>query len=362
MYNFFHKNFLSLIVSCLTEEINIRKIMLVFSVETSCDETSVCIMNSDKKILSHIVYSQDFHTKHGGVVPELASRAHLEILQTITKNAFNDACKKPGDIDVYSATCGPGLIGGLLIGSTYAKSLSIGSNKPFVPINHLEGHIFSTSYNNDITYPHLSLLVTGGHTQIYLTKNINSIDLIGDTIDDAVGEAFDKVAKLLGLPYPGGKEIEERAKKGDEKKFKLPLPLIKKDNFNFSFSGLKTAVNLTLKKNVINEKIINDMCASFQKCIAEILYFKLKKTTNTLIEDNINITSVSLVGGVANNKYIQSKLFNICKDQNIELMLPIKEMISDNAAMIAWACILKNKKRKNKLLFNPNPRLTINNM
>ena len=156
-------------------------------------------------------------------------------------------------INLFSATCGPGLIGGLLIGSTFTKSLSIGNNKPFIPINHLEAHILSSFYNNEIKFPHLSLLITGGHTQIYFLKNYNDIKLIGETIDDAVGEAFDKVAKILGLSYPGGPEIEKKALEGNEKSFKLPQPLINEDNSNFSFSGLKTSVNLIAKKNIIND-------------------------------------------------------------------------------------------------------------
>ena len=187
--------------------------MLVFSVETSCDETSVCIMHSDKTLLSHIVYSQEIHKKHGGVVPELASRAHLEILQQITKDSFKQAQLSTNNIDVYCATCGPGLIGGLLVGSIFAKSLSLGANKPFIPINHLEGHLLSPTFNNTINFPNISYLLTGGHTQIYLVNGIGKYTLLGETVDDAIGEAFDKVAKLLGLSYPGGAEIEKKAKK-----------------------------------------------------------------------------------------------------------------------------------------------------
>ena len=251
--------------------------MLVFAVETSCDETSVCIMNKDRNILSHIVYSQEIHKKHGGVVPELASRAHLEILQKITRESLKESGIKLNKIDLFSATCGPGLIGGLLIGSTFTKSLAIGNNKPFVPINHLEAHLLSSFYNNKITFPHISLLLTGGHTQIYLLDNIEKIRLIGESVDDAAGEAFDKVAKILGLQYPGGKEIEIRAIHGNENKFTLPKPMIDKHNFNFSFSGLKTSVNLITKKNNLNDIFVNDMAASFQKTISDIICIKIKK-------------------------------------------------------------------------------------
>ena len=173
--------------------------MLVFAIETSCDETSVCIMDKNKHIYSHIVFSQEDHKKHGGVVPELASRAHLEILQNITQVALKESGKKISDIDVFASTCGPGLIGPLLIGSTFAKSLAIGLNKPFVPINHIESHVFSPTYNNEVEYPQVCLLLTGGHTEIYNVASKRNINLIGETLDDAVGETFDKVGKLLGL-------------------------------------------------------------------------------------------------------------------------------------------------------------------
>ena len=332
--------------------------MLVFSTETSCDETSVCIMKEDKTILSHIVYSQAIHTKHGGVVPELASRAHLEILQNITKKALKESGIKLNEVDLFSATCGPGLIGGLLIGSTFTKSLSIGNSKPFVPINHLEAHILSSFYNNKIKFPHISLLITGGHTQIYFLNNYEDIKLIGETIDDAIGEAFDKVAKILGLSYPGGPEIEKKAIEGDEDSFKLPEPLINEDNFNFSFSGLKTSVNLIAKKNVIDHNFIKDMSASFQKCVGRILTLKLNKVIKKLYKNNTRDLSVSVVGGVANNDYLKKCFINIEQRENIEFIYPPKYMMNDNAAMIAWATILKHKNNYD-LGFKPNPRLTI---
>ena len=332
--------------------------MLVFSVETSCDETSVCIMREDKTILSHIIYSQTIHTKHGGVVPELASRAHLEMLQHITKEALKESGVKLNQINLFSATCGPGLIGGLLIGSTFTKSLSIGNNKPFIPINHLEAHVLSSSYNNEIKFPHLNLLITGGHTQIYFLKNYNNIKLIGETIDDAVGEAFDKVAKILGLSYPGGPEIEKKALKGDENSFRLPQPLISEDNYNFSFSGLKTSVNLIAKKNIINQTFIGDMSASFQKCVSAILSFKLNKVINKYYKNNSKNLSVSIVGGVANNDYLKKCFKNIEKKEGIKFIYPPKYMMNDNAAMIAWATFLKYKNSHN-INFKPNPRLNI---
>jgi len=253
--------------------------MLVFAVETSCDETSVCILNKDKKILSHITYSQEEHKKFGGVIPELASRAHLQILQKISRNALIEANIDINDIDIFCSTCGPGLIGGLLVGSTFTKSLAIGLNKPFVPINHLEGHLLSTTFNNKVKYPYIAFLLTGGHTQIYLIKSINNYILLGETLDDAVGEAFDKVAKLLKMPYPGGPEIENKAKSGNKSAFDLPHPLHKNKGLNFSFSGIKTAINLIVSKNKnIDEKFISDIAASFQEIVIKIIESKFLLT------------------------------------------------------------------------------------
>ena len=326
--------------------------MLVFSVESSCDETSVCIMNEEGKVFSHIIFSQEIHKKFGGVVPELASRAHLEILQDITKRALKESGLNLKDIDLFAATCGPGLIGGLLVGSTFTKSLSIGMQKPFIPINHLEAHILSPFYNNEITFPHLSLLLTGGHTQIYILNDLDNIKLLGETIDDAVGEAFDKVAKILGLSYPGGLEIEKKAIEGDEKFFKLPEPLLKKGNLNFSFSGLKTSINLISKKHEINDKFIKNISASFQKCISNILVSKLEMAIKNF---NNKVSSISVVGGVANNKYLKKSFENLGKKNKINILYPANYMMSDNAAMIAWATIIKYSKLNN-INFKTNPR------
>ena len=333
--------------------------MLVFAIETSCDETSVCIMDKNKHIYSHIVFTQETHKKHGGVVPELASRAHLEILQNITLSALKESRKKISDIDVFAATCGPGLIGPLLIGSTFAKSLAIGLNKPFVPINHIESHILSPAYNNKMDYPQICLLLTGGHTEIYHLKSKSDINLLGETLDDAVGETFDKVAKLLGLSYPGGPEIEKRALSGNEAFFDLPTPLINEDSLNFSFSGLKTAINHIVKKNSLNTEFIANLSASFQFCISKILIEKVKKTLKKLSEESVNVKSLSIVGGVSNNNYISEKIKNAFQNHNIDILFPPKEMMSDNAAMIAWNCLNKNIESESDLFFKANPRLSI---
>ena len=310
--------------------------MIIFAVETSCDETSVCILNKNKEILSHIVYSQEEHNQYGGVIPELASRSHLEILQKISIIALKEAKLKINDINIFCATCGPGLIGGLLVGSIYTKALSIGVNKPFVPINHLEGHLISPTFNNKVTYPFISFLLTGGHTQIYLVNGINKYELLGESIDDALGEAFDKVAKILNQTYPGGPEIEKLAELGNPFSFKLPEPLKKEKNLNFSFSGIKTAVNLIVKnKKNIDQEMKNNIAASFQYTVLKIIEDKIKIVFNYLNINNIKISEISLVGGVANNKYLYKNLKKICSNYNCSIILPRKDMLSDNAAMIA---------------------------
>ena len=333
--------------------------MLVFAVETSCDETSVCIMDNDKNIYSHIIFSQEIHKRYGGVVPELASRAHLEILQKITKEAFEESGKKISDIDIFAATCGPGLIGPLLIGSTFTKSLAVGLSKPFVPINHIEGHILSPTFNNKIHYPNICLLLTGGHTEIYLLESKKKITLLGETVDDALGETFDKVGKLLDLKYPGGPEIEKMAINGNEMAYELPTPLLNENNLNFSFSGLKTAVSQIVKKNDLSNVFIANLSASFQFCVSKIILEKTKKAIKKLEDESKKINSLSVVGGVSNNKYIAKKIIDFFKDKNIEILFPVKDMMSDNAAMIAWNCINKNLKSSKDIYFKASPRLSI---
>jgi N6-L-threonylcarbamoyladenine synthase len=283
--------------------------MIIFAVETSCDETSICILTKNKDILSHIIYTQSEHQKYGGVIPELASRSHLQILQKITKDALLESGLDISEIDIFSATCGPGLIGGLIVGSTFTKSLAVGLNKPFIPINHLEGHLLSSTFNNEIKYPFLSFLLTGGHTQIYLINSIDNYVLLGETLDDAIGEAFDKVAKLLSMPYPGGPEIEKIALEGNPFSFNLPEPLQKTKNLNFSFSGIKTAINLIVKKQKkIDKKFIADLSASFQYTLSKILNNKLKIAISLLNNKNIKISQIALVGGVARNNYLKESI------------------------------------------------------
>ena len=334
---------------------------LVFSIETSCDETSVAILNNKRKILSHITVNQQNHNKFGGVVPEIASRAHLEILQNIIPKSLKEAGISINDIDLFCATCGPGLIGCLLVGSTIAKSMAVGTNKPFYPINHLEGHLLSTEFSSEMKFPNLSMLLTGGHTQIYLIKSVGNYELLGDSLDDAIGESFDKVAKLIGLGYPGGPLIEKLAMKGEVNAFKLPHPLEFKRNLNFSFSGIKTAVNLLIKKQKkINNEIKQNISASFQNKIIEILIKKLELALDLLKKQNYNINDISIVGGVAANNNIKESLKKLSQSNNCRLIFPPLELCGDNAVMIANVCLQHYKlKKKPNINFIPDSRITL---
>ena len=334
---------------------------IAFSIETSCDETSVAIVSKKGKILCQITFNQLEHIKFGGVVPEIASRAHLQILQKIIPSCFKKANLDIKNIDLFCATCGPGLIGGLLVGSTVAKSMAIGVNKPFYPINHLEGHLISTAFNNKPKFPNLTLLLTGGHTQIYMINKPNEYKILGETIDDAVGESFDKVAKLIGHNYPGGPEIEKLAFNGNPDAFELPHPLKNKNTINFSFSGLKTAVSLIVKKQKkINQKFKKDLAASFQKKIIEILIDRVKKALKTLEKDAVNVVEIAIVGGVAANEELRNSFLKMQSIKKYNIIYPPIKLCGDNAAMIALACHQKhNSNIKPNYFFNANPRLII---
>ncbi len=335
--------------------------MLILAVESSCDETAVCLMQSNGSILSHKIASQEIHSKFGGVVPELASRTHLTNIQVLYKKCLKEAKIEAQNIDVLCATSGPGLIGSLLVGSTFTKALSIGLKKPFIPINHLEGHVLSPTINNKVNFPYLCLLLTGGHTQIYLVKSFGNYELLGETLDDAVGEAFDKIAKLMSLPYPGGPEIEKLAKKGIVNSVDLPHPLKDEKNLNFSFSGIKTAVNIFLKKNKLTNKLACNIAASFQNKVAEILSNKINLALKHINGNNINVNEIAIVGGVAANAKIREQINNLCESKGLKMIIPPKEMFGDNAAMIAWACIKNYNKKLININFKPDPRLKIYN-
>jgi N6-L-threonylcarbamoyladenine synthase len=311
--------------------------MIVLGIESSCDETAIAIIKN-KEILSHIVLSQiDTHKTFGGVIPEIASRMHLEAIDGLITNALKESKLTLADIDVFSATCGPGLAGGLIIGSLATKTLSLVCNKPFVAVNHLQGHALIPTMSHDVKFPFLLLLVSGGHTQFLAVEGVNDYKILGSTIDDAIGEAFDKSARLLGLPYPGGKAIEELALLGDENKYNFPLPLCNQKNCNFSFSGLKTAVKEAVVKQELTDTVKKDIAASLQNTIVKILLNRTKNAIN-LFEDNYGkLNSLVISGGVSANLKIRSSLENFLKTKNISLICPPLNLCTDNGVMIAWA-------------------------
>ena len=341
----------------------VQKKIRVMGLESSCDETSVSIVEKYGKkfnVLSNVVKSQiDIHKVYGGVVPELAARAHSDIIDVLIKKSLSKANIKINKIDAIAATAGPGLLGGLLVGLIAGKTLASICEKPFIAINHLEGHALSIKLEREIDYPYLLLLVSGGHTEFTIVNKFNSYKRIGTTIDDALGEAFDKTARLLGLRYPGGPEIEKYAALGDENKFELPMPLIHEKNAHFSFAGLKSAVASIVSKNKRTEKFKKDMAASFQATINKIIFIK---TRNAIKEYKRTVKSkkslkIVVAGGVASNKSIRNSLKKLENLEQCEFLFPSIKYCTDNGAMIALAGIERFERQKfNKLNFKPRPR------
>tara|TARA_Y100001970_G_scaffold290285_1_gene423527 strand:+ start:1598 stop:2665 length:1068 start_codon:yes stop_codon:yes gene_type:complete len=338
--------------------------ILVLGIETSCDETSVSIVqktvDGKVKILSNVVRSQiDVHRDFGGVVPELAARAHSEIIDKITSLALKHARVKIENLDAIAATAGPGLLGGLIVGTVFAKTLASALKLPFIAVNHLEGHALSIQLENKIAYPYLLLLVSGGHTEFTIVKKFNSYRRIGTTLDDALGEAFDKTARLLNLGYPGGPQIEKCAIKGNSDKYRFPMPLIHEKNCNFSFSGLKSSVAQIVLNKKITDKFKYDVSASFQKTISEILIKKTQRAIDIFNDMSKKQGKVNIVvaGGVAANKFLRNSLMTIEKNSNVQFFFPSLQLCTDNGAMIAYAGIERyERKLFDKLNFKPRPR------
>ena len=331
---------------------------IILGIESSCDETAASIVSEnnlgDPIVLSNIISSQvDVHKEFGGVVPELAARAHLEKIDWIVKKAINDSGVKIEEIDAIASTAGPGLIVCLSVGLSFGKAFAATLDKPFIAVNHLEGHALSPKLNSKLEYPYLLLLISGGHTQFLAVKNLSNYKRLGTTIDDAIGEAFDKVAKLLGVEFPGGPQIEILAKKGDPNKYDLPKPIFNKGGCNLSFAGLKTAILRISKKIKTNQEKF-DLAASFQKIINEILY---KKTKIAFKEFEKIITPKEkkfvVAGGVAANKEIRKMLVNLCEKENYKHIFPPIELCGDNAAMIAMVGLEKFKLEKFSELDHP---------
>lgn len=318
--------------------------MRVLGIETSCDETAVAIVDSNRRILAQRILSQtEDHAPFGGVVPEIAARAHILHLERLTNQVLKESGLSLNELDGIAVTAGPGLIGGLIVGVMTAKGMASAAKKPCIAVNHLEGHALTARLTHNIPFPFLLLLVSGGHCQILLVRGVGNYTRLGTTIDDAIGEAFDKVAKMLGLPYPGGPEVEKKAANGNPKAFHFPRPLIDRDNCDFSLAGLKTAV-LRAKQELekpapLSEKNIEDICASFQAAVADIIENRLTHAiikVKQLCPENRQLV---VAGGVAANQYLRSTLEKLCAKAHLEFVAPPLGLCTDNAAMIAWVGI-----------------------
>lgn len=309
----------------------------ILAVETSCDETAVAILRGNELLASEIA-SQTEHEAYGGVVPEVASRNHLLQAPRLLKGAVEKAGIDLRDVDTFAATAGPGLASSLMIGASIAKGLALGFGKPYLAINHLEGHLLSPFFTGDFEIePNVSLIVSGGHTLLVEVRALNDYRILGRTVDDAAGEAFDKVAKMLGLGYPGGPEIERRALSGDGTRFDFPRSMLDSGDHNFSFSGLKTSVRYQLAKlGSISEDIRDDLCASFQRAVVEVL---VKKTMRAARESGAKLATVS--GGVSCNRVLRDQMSVACHRAGMKLLTAVPELCTDNAAMIAFAAALR---------------------
>ena len=338
---------------------------IILGIETSCDETAVSLIQDDEsgipKILSNVISSQfDVHKEFGGVVPDLAARSHVEKIDLITKQAIKESNVSLDKVSAIAATSGPGLIICLTVGLNFGKAMASSLEIPFIGVNHLEGHALSPKLHSKIEYPYLLLLISGGHSQYLSVNGLGNYKRLGTTIDDALGEAFDKTAKLLGIEFPGGPKLENFAKKGDPNKFDLPQPIINKGGCNLSFAGLKTAI-LRISKNIITDQEKFDLAASFQKTIEEILYKKTKvafqefKKINPKSDNNIIVA-----GGVAANEGIRNKLIKVSNENSFKALFPDLKLCGDNGAMIALVGLEKYKiKQFDSLDLPASPRLPL---
>ncbi len=348
---------------------NKESMITVLGIESSCDETAVAVVREDREILSNLVLSQlEEHKAFGGVVPEIAARAHLDHIDTLIKGAMDDANIKFSELDGIAATSGPGLIGGVMVGMMAGKAISAAHNLPFMAVNHLEAHALTPRLTDNITFPYLILLVSGGHTQILVAENVGSYKRWGTTIDDALGECFDKSAKLMGLPYPGGPNLEKMAATCKNTKealtrFPLPKPLKGRKGCDFSFSGLKTAVRNHVEKLPAGDLKQEDIAAlayAFQITVGETVKDRCEHAIERFLNDypqTNNTPTLIVSGGVAANKHLRNVLQNLTQEANMDFIAPPIELCSDNGAMIAWAGIEKLKRNMtDNLDFAARPR------
>jgi len=317
--------------------------MIVLGIETTCDETAAAVVERAEdgrgRILSNIVLSQtDEHAAFGGVVPEIAARAHVEALDGIIGAAMDKAGVSFASIDGVAAAAGPGLIGGVMVGLTTAKAIALVAEKPLLGINHLEGHALTARLINDTPFPYVLFLASGGHTQIVAVLGVGEYVRLGTTVDDAIGEAFDKTAKLLSLGYPGGPQVEKEALNGDPMRFDLPRPMFGRPDPDFSLSGLKTALRLEAEKIApLNNQDVADLCASFQQAVVDVITDRLRAGLRVFQERYGRPTALVAAGGVAANQVIRKVLYRVAFDAGTVLVAPPMELCTDNGAMIAWA-------------------------
>ena len=337
-------------MGCLDSKKHSKNSVLCLGIESSCDETSAAIVDSDRNILAHIIYSQiPEHQKFGGVVPELAARAHILAIDDVINRTLDKAGKTIDDIDVIAATAGPGLIGGVLVGWMAATGIAQVTNKPLVAVNHLEGHALvprlcatladGTNDNANVEFPYLLMLASGGHCQILLVRGVGCYELIGQTLDDSAGEAFDKVAKMLGLGYPGGPVVDARAKNGNSRAFDFPRPLCDKAGCDFSFSGIKTAARTFIDRaeQPFPDEYINDFCASFQAAVVDCIVNRLKNAMKDSRVRDAMPKNLVVAGGVAKNSAIRAAMEKLSAENNMLFAAPPMNLCTDNGAMIAWA-------------------------
>ncbi|MEO3434238.1 tRNA (adenosine(37)-N6)-threonylcarbamoyltransferase complex transferase subunit TsaD [Inquilinus sp. CAU 1745] len=335
--------------------------MIVLGIETSCDETAAAIVADDRRILANVVLSQlEDHRPYGGVVPEIAARAHLKHLNGLIRQALSEAGLGLDRLDGVAATAGPGLIGGVMVGVMTAKAIAAARSLPFLAVNHLEGHALTARLTDNLPFPYLLLLVSGGHTQLLEVSGIGDYRRLGTTIDDAVGEAFDKTAKLLGLGYPGGPLVEQAALDGDPARFPLPRPMMGRPGCDFSFSGLKTAVRQAvhaLPPGPLTDRDVSDIAASFQQAAADSLADRTGRGVAMFRERHPAGGALVVAGGVAANKVLRSRLTALAETASLPFVAPPLPLCTDNAAMIAWAGLERLKLGlTDPLDFAPRPR------
>ncbi|MFA5040565.1 MAG: tRNA (adenosine(37)-N6)-threonylcarbamoyltransferase complex transferase subunit TsaD [Bdellovibrionales bacterium] len=312
--------------------------MIVLGIETSCDDTGVGIVDAERNILANIVASQlAEHKPYGGVVPEVAARAHLDVIDGVLAQALETSGLSLNDISAVAATTGPGLIGGVMVGSMMGKALSAVRKLPFISVNHLEAHALTARLTEGVEFPYLLLLASGGHCQLLLVKGVGDYRLLGRTIDDAIGECFDKCAKMLGLGYPGGPLIERAARDGNPKTFALPRPMIGKKGCDFSFSGLKTAVRTHIKSKTLSPSFVSNMAASLQAAIASSVADRARHAFAALKGEGQSITAFVAAGGVAANGALRERLTEIAEESGVPFAAPPPSLCTDNGVMVAWA-------------------------